>query len=134
MQVLLLKTNQIQEVKDSYAVNYLIPKGLAVLATNQLQKDIADKQTQKLAETKQKQKILVDLAQKYSNKTFILKVKTNSEGHLYAAISDKQIRKLLKISQPIKISNIPEIKKIGLYNLEIKIGSLKIPINLKIIN
>ncbi|PIP53172.1 50S ribosomal protein L9 [Candidatus Beckwithbacteria bacterium CG23_combo_of_CG06-09_8_20_14_all_34_8] len=134
MKILILKTNQIQDVKDSYAVNFLIPKGLAILATKQVQKDLVNKKVQKQQQIQKRKQILSELVQKIENKTFTIKAKANSDGQLYACVGEKQIKKLLKIKEPLKIINKSEIKQLGLYKLEIKIGINKFPIKLRITN
>jgi len=134
MQVLIINTNQIQDVKDSYAVNFLIPKGLAVLATKQVQKDLVNKKVQKQQQIQKRKQILTEIVQKIENKTFTITAKANNDGQLYAHVGEKQIKKLLKIKEPLKIINKQEIKQLGLYNLEIKIGVNKFPIKLRIIN
>ena len=134
MKILILKTNQIQDVKDSYAVNFLIPKGLAILATKQVQKDLVNKKVQKQQQIQKRKQILSELDQKIENKTFTIKAKANSDGQLYACVGEKQIKKLLKIKEPLKIINKSEIKQLGLYKLEIKIGINKFPIKLRITN
>lgn len=134
MKVLILKTNQIKDVKDSYAVNFLIPKGLAILATKQVQKDLVNKKVQKQQQIQKRKQILTELVQKIENKTFTITAKANSDGQLYACVGEKQIKKLLKIKEPLKIIDKTEIKQLGLYKLEIKIGINKFPIKLRIIN
>jgi large subunit ribosomal protein L9 len=122
MRVLFLKTNQIQEVKDSYAVNYLLPKGLAVLATEKVQKDLEKRQELRLSQTQEKKKKQQTIAQGLDGKKFTIKVKATGEGHLYASIGNNQIKKLLKTKEPVEILTKETIKSVGEYSMDIKIG------------
>jgi ribosomal protein L9 len=56
MKVLFKKDNKIGEVNDNYALNYLIPKGLAIKVTDKMQKEIAEKEEEK-KEDNEKMKI-----------------------------------------------------------------------------
>jgi len=132
MQVLILKTNQIQEVKDSYAVNYLIPKGLAVVASDKVIKDLNQKQELRLTQSQEKKTKQQDLVEKLNGKTFIIKAKATSGGNLYASINNNQLKKLLKIKEAIEIENNETIKSLGQYQINIKIGSFKSTVNLKV--
>lgn len=132
MQVLILNTNQVQEVKDSYAVNYLIPKGLAVIASDKIIKDLSQKQELKLTQNQEKKRKQQYLAEQLNGKTYVIKAKATSEGNLYASINNNQIKKLLKIKEAIEIDSKGAIKSVGQYQVIVKIGSYKSIVNLKV--
>ncbi len=132
MKVLIKKTNKIEEVKDSYAINHLIPRGLAVLVTDKVMHKL--KQTQaiqaeNLKKRKQKEK---DLADRLANKEIIVKFKANDKGELFGSVGKSQIKKILKSDLKFNIKLKTPIKKLGNYPIDLKIGEHSINIILKI--
>ncbi len=132
MRVLILNTNQIQEVKDSYAVNYLIPKGLAVIATDRVEQGLVKQQAERQARNQEKKNRQSDILKQLNGKTYSIKAKATSEGHLYASIGNNQIKKLLKTKETIEILQRDSIKSIGTHTIDIKVGGKKASISLEI--
>jgi len=132
MKVLLLKTNQIQEVKDSYALNYLIPKGLAVVATERVEKELEQRIQKRQAQTQEKKTRRESIVKNLSGKIYTISAKATSEGHLYASIGNNQIKKLLKTKEPLEIISSESIKTIGKHEIDIRIGGYKAKIMLEV--
>ena len=90
------KKDQVVNVSDGYGKNYLIPRGLAVAATEGQLKDAKFKQ-QAADEKKQRQ---IDEAKKLleqlKDKVVVLKLKAGSEGRLFGSVSSKEIAEALK--------------------------------------
>jgi len=144
MKIVLLKstaglgqTGEIKDVKDGYALNYLIPRGLASQATKQGINVIA---AQKRRQHRLKQEAVsqkLKLAKKINGQTFIIKVKADDQGTAYAQINSKLIADFLEQSG----YNINEgeiilpqpLKKIGEYQLELILAGAKALVNLNII-
>ena len=89
------KKNDIKEVADGYARNYLIRNGLAVEATkksmeilDQQKADDAARQAELKAEAEQ-------LKEQLENMTLVFKVKAGNEGKLFGSVSTKQISEVL---------------------------------------
>ncbi|OON99315.1 MAG: 50S ribosomal protein L9 [Epulopiscium sp. Nele67-Bin004] len=120
------KKGDILEVKDGYAKNALIPKGLAVEATavtlNQR------KLTQKF-EDKQKQEDL-ELAQsikeKLHEKKVTIPIKTGEGGKVFGSVTSKEIADSVSTSFGIKIDK----KKVNLANPIKAVGTMTISIKL----
>lgn len=134
MRVILLKDvagvgrrDQIKEVADGYAINFLIARGLAQEASA---KNIAEHdKRQKISEiTAQAQDAqFQELARKLSEEKISLKVKVNESGHLYESISAKRIASEItkKYKQEISESSVllnEPIKRAGETKIEIKLG------------
>lgn len=119
--------NEIKNVNDGYAKNFLFPKKLAIKATPELIKKAEVEKA--LEENKQKRNI--ELTKKLANdiegKRFIIKAKAGEEGQLFQAISVEKIAE--KINQngfAIEQKQIfieEPIKKIGDHKVKIKFGT-----------
>lgn len=119
------KKDQIINVSDGYANNYLIKNGLAVAETKK-SKEVLDIQLQK---RKDEEDALVrsmqEIANKLKDKNISFKVKTGTMDKVFGAISTKQIS--------------DELKKMG-YNIDKKcikpqfpidtLGTHKVPVEL----
>lgn len=85
------KKDQIIEVSDGYAVNFLFPRRLAVQVTKK-SVEVLDNQQEERKELAAKMKAdAEELAKKLDTITLTLKVKTGREGKLFGAISLKQV-------------------------------------------
>lgn len=96
------KKDQIIEVSDGYAQNFLIKNGLAVKYTNS-SKNILEKE---LENKKQQEEKFIEECQKLKEKiekiTLTYKVKTGKDGKVFGSVSTKQIIEEL-IKNGIKI-------------------------------
>lgn len=98
MEVLLLKdvkrlgkAGQTKSVADGYARNYLIPRGLAVLATAGA---IRRTEVQKAIEEEHEERIRTDsaaLAERLTEMTLTFKVKASDKGRLYGSVTTADI-------------------------------------------
>ena len=98
MEVLLLKdikrlgkAGEIKKVADGYARNYLIPRGLAVLATFGA---IHRTEVQKAIEEQRQERIRTDssaLAERLAEITLTFKVKASEKGRLYGSVTAADI-------------------------------------------
>mgnify|MGYP000956443862 CR=1 FL=1 len=118
--------NSIKEVKDGYARNYLLPKGLAVEATKS---NISMINSKKEAEKIKKDKELENaqtLVDKLNNAAVEIKAKAGENGKLFGSITTMDIAETLKKDLGIEIDkkkiSMPEaIKNLGNYEVEIKL-------------
>lgn len=129
MKIILKDTNDIKNVSFGYAVNYLLPQGLAELATPEKIKALEKKQKELIKNQQQKQKTDKGLVKKLAGKTFVIKAKVGKAKKLYAGITKKNILKSLGVD-PDKIEVIltQPIKKLGKHRVELKIGSQRLDI------
>ncbi|MDO8552208.1 MAG: 50S ribosomal protein L9 [bacterium] len=121
------KRDETKEVADGYALNFLIPRGLAQEAST---KNIAEHdKRQRISEiTAQVQDAqFQELARKLSADKIALKVRVNESGHLYESISAKRIASEIakKYNQDIGEGAVvldEPIKRVGVAKIEIKLG------------
>lgn len=85
------KANEVKNVSDGYARNYLIPRGLAIAASDgniKAARDFAE--TQKAREERIRAHSL-EIAEKLKNSPLRLKAKAGDTGRLYGSITSSDI-------------------------------------------
>jgi len=121
------KQGELVTVRPGYARNYLIPQGLATVATAATKRmvekhkvRVADLQKQKIAELRK----IADGISKYS---VTLEANATPEGHLYGSIVSVDIAKALnKASFAVTADNVRmdgPIKELGLYTVKMHLHS-----------
>ncbi len=131
MKVIFTKTNEIKEVSFGYAVNYLLPQGLAVEATEKAMGNIKTKNYElKIRNDKEIQKNK-ELAEKIKTKEFKIAVKAGKKGKLYGAVTKKDLAKVLGVEKT-SIVLTDQIKKVGEYKIGVKFGDKKTEVKLKV--
>ena len=118
--------DEVKEVKEGYARNYLIPKGLAEKATKSKLKEVEkrrqDKEKQEEKEIEEAEKLKEQLAKE----KLVLKVKTGDGGKLFGSVTNKDISEKLQEDKKIQIDKRKieldnPIKDIGSYDVDIKL-------------
>ena len=84
------------KVKDGYARNYLIPKGLALLASDSNIKEFKDKIQSRIRSEAKSKEHAVKLADELSSVTLKFTVKTGQEGKLFGSITNMNIYEALE--------------------------------------
>lgn len=132
MKVIILKTSEIKDVSLGYAINYLLPKKLAVIATKKellkLERRVALEKDGKKVSRLENQR----LADKFNGKVVTLKVKAGKAGKVHGSITKKEIAKTLKILKNDVVLEKP-IKKVGEHDVELKFGKVKAKVKVKIV-
>jgi len=119
------KAGEIKNAKDGYARNYLIPKGFAKLATDEVIKEWQEEQKRKEEELKKELAKLNELKEKIESTKLVIKHKLGANGHLYGAITNKEVAEHLKekgIEIDKKQIDMKQIKAVGEYSVDIKLG------------
>lgn len=118
--------DDIVAVKDGYARNYLIPRGLATIATTSALKVHAENIKQRAhKEAKVKEEALV-IAEKMKGLTLTIGAKTSSKGKIFGSVNTIQISEALNAKgYNVERKNIfikdDLIKEIGNYTAKIKL-------------
>jgi large subunit ribosomal protein L9 len=115
----------IVRVKPGYARNYLLPHGLATVATDE-NKAMVDKHRQRLAELeKGRIKDLKTLGDSVSKHSVTLEANASPDGQLYGSIVAKDISDSLKTSgfaieqDQIKLDG--PLKELGMYTISLRL-------------
>ena len=120
------KKDQIVEVSDGYGKNFLVPRGIAKIATTGSINEAIDKQKAQEAKKARELAQAKDLAALISTKRVVLKAKLGENGKLFGAISTKDIADAMKKQFNIEIDkkkielNEP-IKSQGLFDITAKV-------------
>ncbi|MCM3173591.1 MULTISPECIES: 50S ribosomal protein L9 [Paenibacillus] len=119
------KKGQVKEVSEGYAQNFLLPRGIARLATDGNMKTL-DNQNAAEERRKQEEKAEAEaLGKKLESEVTELKAKSGEGGRLFGAITSKQIAealaaKGLKIDKR-KIELDEPIRTLGVTQVSVKI-------------
>ena len=119
------KAGEIKNAKDGYVRNYLIPKGFAKLATDEVVKEWQEEQKRKEEELKKELEKLNELKEKIESITLTIKHKLGANGQLYGAITNKEVAEHLKekgIEIDKKHIDMKQIKTVGEYTVDVKLG------------
>jgi large subunit ribosomal protein L9 len=119
------KKGEVKEVSEGYALNFLIPRGLAQPAS---QGNIKVLETQKQAEVRRKEQEKEDaqkLGKSIEELTVVLSSKSGEGGRLFGSITNKQIAEQLekmkiKIDKR-KIALDEPIRTLGVTNVPVKL-------------
>jgi large subunit ribosomal protein L9 len=118
--------DEIKEVSGGYARNFLIPRGLAVLATPKELAKISQKTAEKEGIVEKKKSYAEQLKDKVGKIVLSFKARASKEGKLYASITPKKIAKKLgehKITVDEKKIKLAEpIKKVGEYKAVVELN------------
>jgi large subunit ribosomal protein L9 len=114
------------EVKDGYANNYLIPKGLAVRSTKGKAKEATQLAKEKMARADRELRRAEETAQAISGHTFEVSAKAGEEGKLFGTITSKDVAGLLEKELNLqvdrkKIHLEEHIKSAGFHEARIKL-------------
>ncbi len=118
---------EVVEVKTGYANNYLIPQGLATVATDH-HKRMVEKHKAKLLEIeKVRLKALRDQASEIGKQSVTIEANANEEGQLYGSVGAADIVAALK-DQSFQLAQDQvrlegPLKELGLYTVKIHLHS-----------
>lgn len=120
------KKDQIIEVSDGYASNYLIPHRLAVQASKKSNEILAAQQAETKAQFEANQKQAQELAERLKNLTLEFKLRTGKDGKCFGNVSLKQIEEALLSQHNIQIDKRKFLDKgpldtLGYYHLRIEL-------------
>jgi large subunit ribosomal protein L9 len=129
------KQGDVVEVKRGYAYNYLLPQGLATVATEH-HKRMVEKHRAKLEEiARERLAGLRSLLQELSRASVTIEANANDEGHLYGSVAAPEISRSLKqldlMVAPEHIILQGPLKEVGLYTVKVRLapeveGDLKV--------
>ena len=119
------KTGDVVTVKDGYARNYLIPKGIAYVATKENRKRLENELKVKTWRVEKEKLAAEELAKKLANVSCTIPVQVGEEDKLFGSVTSQNIAEALA-AQGIEVDrrkiqlNEP-IKSLGIYSVPIKL-------------
>lgn len=97
------KKQDIVNVKDGYASNYLIPNKLAVAYSEKAHEILNDQKAEEAANIERMKQNASEIAAKLENITVQFTAKGSGDGRMFGTISTKQIEEQLKVQFGIEI-------------------------------
>jgi len=114
--------SELVTVKPGFARNYLIPQGMAILATSTNKKILAENQKQQTHKAEKIQNEATDLARKLENLVVKIGAKAADTGKIFGSVNAIQIAQALKEQHNFDIDR----KKIHVDHEHIKeLGTIK---------
>ena len=120
------KKDEIVNVSDGYARNFLLPKKLAVEASASAMNDIKNRERAKEHRIQEEKKAAQAIADKLGGTTVKLTAKAGNSGKLFGSITAKEVAEEISRKAGIeidkrKVSLASEIKSFGTYEVEVKL-------------
>ncbi len=132
---------EIVSVKSGYGSNYLIPKGLATLATASAKKVHAEVVKQRTNKDERLKTQAVELAEQIKNKKFKIGAKTSTTGKIFGSVNNIQIAEALAAKgfdidrKKITLLDEANIKEVGTHKAIIKLyKDVKIEIAFEVVS
>lgn len=118
------KPYDVVKVKDGYARNYLLPKGLALKVTKFNLERIEREKKNKQFLTEKDKRYFEDLCNKLTGTSYTIAVATHGEEKLYASVSKKDIVEAIKLEgidiQEDNVILASLINELGIYEIDLR--------------
>lgn len=131
--------NDLVKVKNGYGRNYLIPKGLAIAATESNKKVLAENQRQRAFKEDKIKKEAETLAKALEGITVKIGAKAAETGKIFGSVNNIQIAEAIKeqfkydIDRKKIVVDGEHIKELGTYTAEIRLHKeVKLPISFEV--
>ena len=128
---------EMKDISDGYALNLLIPKGLAIAATKDAIKRVDLEKSRDEGEKRVHQELLLKNLAELAGVTISMTEKANEKGHLFAGVHKLEIipaiqkQTRLQIDAEHIVLDKP-IKEIGMHEIQVRVGEKSIKFNLDI--
>lgn len=121
------KAGEIKEVADGYGKNFLIGKGLALQATNEVIAKHNSEQKKLALKEEEEIKAAKELAEKINSTKLTIRHKVGANGQLIGSVTNKEISEELEKQFSIMVDKKSivvdnKLKTIGIYEVSCKLG------------
>ena len=118
------EVDEIVEVKNGYAINYLVPQGYAIVATPSNLKQHEETLRQRAHKAAKKVADAEALAAKIAAQTVKVAVKVSEAGKIYGSVTAAQLADAL-VAAGVEVDKkditVPEVKELGAYEAVVKV-------------
>ncbi len=124
-------------VKDGYARNYLIPNGLAILATESNVRTVERQKAKEIAAEKELKTAAEGVARQIAELSVTIEANTGEDDKLYGSIQSQDIQEALAL-QGVTVDKKDvlvkqPIRKLGVYTVEVRCYThLKTPLKVTV--
>lgn len=128
------KKNDLLVVGDGFALNCLLPRRVALVATPLVRRRYAEQIRTRAEEREHERQLKIGAAQAISGKALLFTKKVTKTGKLYAAITEEIIAETLKAQHGLEVrpENIlvaSPIKATGTFTIKVKLGDQSVPLS-----
>ena len=121
------QAGEVKEVASGYGRNFLIPRGLAVLAESQAIKLAEVQRRVKAREQAESEVEIEELARELEGREITIEARVGAKDHLYGSITNADIAAELKSSARLvidkrKIELAEPIRQLGSYEVSVKLA------------
>lgn len=121
------KAGEVKQVKNGYARNFLLPRDLALVASDHTLKQVQLANAKRAAQKSKELKRAQELAEKLKGISLTLAVDVNEEDRLYGSLIEHDIAKALaaegvEVDKKMIVLEQP-IKELGIFDVPIKLGA-----------
>ena len=121
------RKGDIVDVAKGYARNYLLPKNLAIVATDSNISFAEKIQEKRIAEITESEELAESIKVALADAHLVIPQKSTDEGTLYAAVANNEIVEVIEKFSGFKIEESQielndQVKEIGLHNIKIRIS------------
>lgn len=122
------KKGEMKNVSDGFARNFLLPKGLAVIADGKAVNEMQGKRASEEFRIATEKKRAAETKEKLDAAELVIKTSGSPDGRLFGAVTNKEIAEQLKAQLGIevdkrKIELDDNIKAFGCYHVTVKLYS-----------
>jgi len=115
------------KVKDGYARNYLVPKGMAIVATRSNMKIVDELKANEAKKAQKAETAAQDIAKKLQDISVTVSVKVGEDDKLFGAVTTPMIAELvaekgIEIDKHNILLDEP-IKELGVFDVPVKVGA-----------
>jgi large subunit ribosomal protein L9 len=120
------KQGDIVQVRPGYALNFLLPQGLAAVATDHHKRMVEKHRAQLEAIDRARVAGLKTLAADLAKQSITIEANANDEGHLYGSVGATEVANALKrggfhiAADQVRLKG--PLKELGLYTIDIHLG------------
>ncbi len=127
----------VKEVANGYGRNFLLPRGLAEIATKKAIAGVATLITRHKEEKKVREDLLLKNLEDLNNITVVMQEKANEKGHLFAGIHKEEMIPVIKEQTHLDMDadhiNLEHpIKELGEHKIEVKVGDKTVTFKLTV--
>jgi large subunit ribosomal protein L9 len=95
------RKNEIKDIADGYAQNFLIPIGLAIRATDSAVLNLKKQNEALVVEKKIQSDLLRKNIEALSSSHITIEAKANEKGHLFKSVSARDVKEAIKENSKI---------------------------------
>jgi large subunit ribosomal protein L9 len=133
--------NDLLKVKDGYARNYLIPNGLAVVATESRKKELAELRRQQAFKEERIKNEAETVAKALEGIELKIGVKAGTSGKIFGSVNNIMVANAIKEQKNMEVDrktvelNEDHIKEVGKYKAKIKLyKDVEVEIDLDVVS